>query len=152
MENEAFTQYVKKYQASVFRTAYSYVKNFSDAEDIVQDAFLRLYKSDEIFAADENVKMWLLRITVNLSKNFLRSAWKQKCVPLKQDFSFPDKSEFELLEQINSLKPEYRIIIYLFCYEGYSVREISAITGLTEVNIRARLKRGREKLKKILNE
>lgn len=152
MDSGTFTEYVKKYQAAVFRTAYSYVKNISDAEDITQDAFLKLYGSDEAFAGDENVKAWLLRIAVNLSKNCLKSAWTRRHVPWEQDFAFSDKSEIELLEQINSLKPEYRIVIYLFCYEGYSVKEISAITGISQANVRTRLKRGREKLKKILSD
>lgn len=152
MDSEKFTEYVKKYQAAVFRTAYSYVKNVSDAEDITQESFFKLYRSDEIFAGDENVKAWLLRIAVNLSKNRLRSAWICRHVPLEQDFAFSDKSEIELLEQINSLKPEYRIVIYLFYYEGYSVREISGITGISEDNVRTRLKRGRDKLRKILSD
>ena len=68
IEPDIFTQYVIKFQKTVFRVAYSYVKNTADAEDITQEAFLRLYRSDECFSSEENVKAWLIKVTANISK------------------------------------------------------------------------------------
>ncbi len=148
MESDIFTMYVKKYQATVYRVAYSYLKNTSDAEDITQDVFLKLYKSYEVFVSDENVKAWLIRVTVNHSKNYLKSVWKRKYATMEEhDFTFSDNSSCELLEQINSLKPEYRVVIYLYYYEGYSVKEMATLLDISESNVKTRLKRGREKLK-----
>ncbi|MBQ2824009.1 MAG: RNA polymerase subunit sigma, partial [Oscillospiraceae bacterium] len=65
IDKTLFTQYVAKFQHTVFRLAYSYVKNRADAEDITQEVFLKLYNSSESFSADENAKAWLICVTAN---------------------------------------------------------------------------------------
>ncbi|MBQ4165494.1 MAG: sigma-70 family RNA polymerase sigma factor, partial [Oscillospiraceae bacterium] len=85
MNGEMLERYIGLYHNTVYRLAYSYVKNSADAEDITQEAFLRLYKFHGEFLADENCKAWLLRVTVNLSKNLLRSCWLTKRGELSED-------------------------------------------------------------------
>lgn len=145
-----FTQYVSAFQPSVFRFAYSYVKNSADAEDITQEVFLKLYRSHESFKAEENVKAWLIRVTSNVAKNYLSSAWIKRKLPLEEDIPLKSEKDYELLEALNRLGKNYRSVIYLHYYEGYTVSEISSMLSITESNVKARLKRGRDKLKAIL--
>ncbi len=145
-----FTQCVTAFQPSVFRVAYSYVKNCADAEDITQEAFLKLYNSKETFADDKNVKAWLIRVTSNIAKNYLSSPWVKRSAPLTEDIPLKSEKDYELLEALNRLNKNYRVAIYLHYYEGYSVAEIALMLNISESNVKARLKRGRDKLKNIL--
>lgn len=134
----------------VFRLAYSYLKNREDAEDVSQEAFVKLYKSDEFFKTDDNVKAWLIRVTINLSKNLLKTFWRKGRVELEKDIPYENKREGQLLEYIAKLKPKYSIIIHLFYYEGYSIKEISEICKISSVAVRTRLNRARNQLKDML--
>lgn len=145
-----FTQCVKAFQPSVFRVAYSYVKNCADAEDITQEAFLKLYNSKESFADDKNIKAWLIRVTSNIAKNWLSSAWIKRKTALTEDILLKSEKDYELLEALNRLNKNYRVAIYLHYYEGYSVAEIAEMLGISESNVKARLKRGRDKLRAVL--
>ena len=145
-----FTRYVTAFQPTVFRLAYSYVKNCADAEDITQEAFLKLYTCKDSFASDENAKAWLIRVTANTAKNYLTSVWVKRKTTLTEDIPLKDEKDYELLEALNRLNRNYRAVIYLHYYEGYSVSEIAEMLGISESNVKARLKRGRDKLKEIL--
>ncbi|MGN0596765.1 MAG: RNA polymerase sigma factor [Ruminiclostridium sp.] len=150
MDEEIFTEYVAMFQNTVFRVAYSYVKNRADAEDITQDAFLKLYRCNESFAAPENAKAWLIKTAANRAKNHLKSSWIKGRSDISEDFPFESREDRELLMAVNTLNKNYRIVIYLFYYEGYGVKEISSMLGISESNVKARLKRGRDKLKTAL--
>jgi len=148
-ENE-LCEYIHSYRSMVFRLAYSYLKNREDADDISQEAFVKLYKCDEIFETDENVKAWLIRVTINLSKNLLKNFWRKGWVELEKDIAYENKREEELSVYISRLKPKYSVIIHLFYYEGYSVKEISEICKISSTAVRTRLNRARNQLKSML--
>lgn len=150
IDKTLFTKYVMKFQPTVFRLAYSYVQNRTDAEDITQEVFLKLYNSSESFSADENAKAWLICVTSNTAKNHLASAWVKRKITLTEDILLKNEKDYELLDVLNSLNANYRTVIYLHYYEGYSVAEIAAMLKISESNVKARLKRGRDKLKSIL--
>lgn len=150
IDKTLFKQYAAKFQPTVFRLAYSYVKNRADAEDITQEVFLKLYNSSESFSADENAKAWLICVTANTAKNHLTSAWIKRKITLTEDILLKNEKDYELLDMLNSLNVNYRTVIYLHYYEGYSVAEIAKMLKISESNVKARLKRGRDKLKSIL--
>lgn len=152
MEERLFIRYVRQFRDMVFRVAYSYIKNVADAEDIMQEVFLRLYRSNEIFEKDENVKSWLIRVTINASKDYLKSAWMSKRTALEENYAIHPIKDSELAEAMNSLKSKYRIVIYLHYYEGYAVKEIAGLLGISESNVKARLKRGRDMLRNIITD
>lgn len=152
MDNDALTQYIQKYQNMVFRVAYSYTKNTADSEDITQDVFFKLYKAEKQFLSEENVKAWLIRVTINQAKNHLTSFWHKHKSDLPESLTLKETCDYALLEAINRLNKNYRIVIYLHYYEGYSVSEISALINTSESNVKARLKRGRDKLKAFLTD
>lgn len=152
LDNHALTKYIGLFHSSVYRLAYSYLKNRENAEDICQEAFLRLYSFKGDFPDDNGCKAWLFRVAVNLSKNLLRSCHTIKRAELTDDIPLESKEDSGLLECVMALPPKYRITIHLFYYEGYSVKEIAGILGTTTTAVTTQLSRGREKLKKMLQE
>lgn len=153
LENEELSEYIRLFHGTVYRLAFSYVHNRAEAEDICQDAFLKLLSYHGRFEAPENCKAWLIRVTVNLSKNVLRSGRIARYAALDEGLvSAADTENLGLLEAVRSLSPSYRCVIHLHYYEGYSVREIARLTGSTVTAVTTRLGRARKKLKEMLDE
>ncbi len=152
MSKQELERYITLYRLTVFRVALNYVKNYEDAEDISQDAFVKLFTCKESFEADENVKAWLIRVAINLSKNHIKKSLRRSGSELPEDIPFEDSRDIALYDSIRRLKPEYSGVIYLFYYEGYSVREIAKLCGLTSAAVRTRLSRGRDRLREMLKE
>lgn len=150
MSEQELNEYICLYRNTVYRLAYSYMKNREDAEDISQDAFVKLYLSQESFAACDNVKAWLIRVTVNLCKNLLKASWRRVREELTAEPVALQAHEDSMGEYISRLEPHYSSVLYLFYYEGYSVKEIAGICGISSVAVRTRLSRGRNKLKDML--
>ncbi|MCM1165362.1 MAG: sigma-70 family RNA polymerase sigma factor [Lachnospiraceae bacterium] len=149
MTDEELTGYVKMFHGILYRLALGYVHNCENAEDICQSAFVKLLDYKGSFDAPENCKAWLIRVTVNLSKNLLRSR-RSQTEELDENLPALEKDEFELLEVVRSLPPKYRAVIHLYYYEGYSVKEIADIIGASATSVTTRLSRARERLKDML--
>ncbi len=137
---------------NVFNTAYCYMKSYADAEDIRQETFIKLYTCGKSFESDEHIKAWLLRVTVNLCKNTLKSYRYRMVVPLDKayDIEAEKACDDDFVSYLFRLKPKYRIALYMHYYEGFSVKEIASATGDKESTILSRLSRGRKQLKDIL--
>ena len=150
MTDEELCGYVRKHHAPLMRLAFSYVKNREDAEDIAQEAFFRLYRCREDFAAQDNVRAWLIRVTVNLCKDMLRSGAYRHRGEQTEDIPCESREELGLLECVKRLKPEYAGAIYLYYYEGYSVKELAKVLGISATAASTRLARARAQLKKML--
>lgn len=147
-----FTEKVNSYKNMVFRLAITYLKNVQNAEDVTQDVFIKLYQNDKEFQSKEHEKAWLIRVTVNASKDVLKSAWMKKTVPIVGDIVFKEKEDSDLYHAIHRLKPKYRTAIHLYYYEDYSVKEIAKIIEVTETAVQTRLHRARKQLKNILEQ
>ena len=150
MTEKELCEYVELYRGMVFRLAYSYLKNREEAEDVSQEVFLKLYLCNENFDSSENAKAWLIRVTINLSKNLLKSVWYKHRTDVDNDIPYEPENEYQLWSVVNKLKSDYRIVIHLFYYEDYSVKEISDILGISSSAVRTRLTRARNQLKKML--
>ena len=151
MQNDIFTEYVRRYSDMVYRVAYSYTRSIPDSEDIMQDVLMKLYQSGKAFRDDEHVKAWLIRVTANRSKDVLRSQKRRHTEELDENVS-QTQAESGLDEAMNTLGKEYRLAVYLHYYEGYGVRDIARIMRISESNAKIRLKRARDKLKEFLTE
>lgn len=149
---EDFEVFVTKHENRLYRTALAITGNVSDADDVVQEAFLRAYEKAPEFESEEHEKAWLIRVTVNLCNSCLRSPWRKRTEPLLDSYPAMDLKQHELLERILALPPKYRTVIHLFYYEGYSIKDISGLTGQKEATIRSHLTRARQKLKSVLKE
>lgn len=152
MNNEQLTLYIKEHGDTVYRAAYNYVKDPADSEDIVQETFLKLYRADKEFESKDHIKAWLIRVAINLAKNHIRSAPVVRKAELDENLIHAENEDNDLHAALQSLPDKYRIVIYLHYYEGYGTREIASLLRLTESNVKARLKRGREKLKAYLTD
>lgn len=150
MTEHELESYIALYRSNVYRLAFSYVKNNEDAEDISQEAFLKLYKSNESFRTSENVKAWLIRVTINLSKNLLKTFWRQKRSELNREIPVQSEKEEVLLGIISRLKPKYSVVLHLYYYERYSVKEIAEICNISSGTVRTQLVRARSQLKEML--
>ena len=152
MTEELFCQHYEKYKNTVYSVIFNYVQNTEDTADLMQEVFVKLYTAGTDFTNEEHMKAWLIRVSANLCKNHLRSAKVRKIVPLEEDIPFFDKDENnDLIRVVFTLPEKYRIPLHLFYYEEYSIKEIGDVLDMPEATVKIRLKRGREKLSKILN-
>ena len=140
-------QVFERYHETVYRLAFARTKNRFDAEDVLQTVFLKLLKCDTYFSDPEHIKAWLIKVTVNTSKNLLTSAWVRLTEGLKDELTADDYKSFEVYSVVMGLPLKYRTVIHLFYYEGYSCAQIAAILDTKEATVKTRLKRARERLK-----
>ncbi len=150
MDEKELARYIELYHGTVYRLAYSYLKNSADAEDICSEAFFRLYKYAGSFEADKNCKAWLMRVTVNMAKNQLKSAWYSRRSELDESIPAENIPDPELYEKVMKLPPKYRLVIHLYYFEGYSVKEISFITKTPVSTVTTQLGRARKQLKNLI--
>lgn len=145
-----------KYGDMVLRIAYTYLKNRADAEDIVQDVFLRIIDKKLSFNDENHEKSWLIRATINMCKNKVNMFWnKNKCsIDDVQEFAVSDKynTDTSVFQAVMALGEKYRVVVYMYYYEGYSTPEIANVIGKNETTIRSLLHRARNKLKDMLKE
>ena len=141
---------VLRNENKLFRTAIAITGNKSDAEDIVQDAFVKLLDKKPDFESQDHETAWLMRVTINLCKNYLKSYWRKKTVPILESYLAKSEEDKQIIEIISSLPVKYRTVIHLFYYEGYSTKEIAEITNQKESTVREQMTRARRKLKDIL--
>jgi len=150
---EKFIKFYKKYYNDVFRLAYSYTLNSQDSEDICQRTFTKFYdylKRNNF--EEEKVKAFLFKVAINDSKNILVSSWRKLTSSLdKCDYNLQTSiKNNDLLDALKELSKSYRIPLYLYYYEGYSIKEISELLKSNESTVKTRLKRGKEKLKELM--
>ena len=152
LTQDQFTYLVQKYIDTVFRVALHYTKNPADAEDIVQNTFLKLYQQQKDFQSEEHIRAWLIRVAVNEGKKHLRSPWRSH-VPYEEyaaSLHFPAPEQREVWEEVMALPRKYRLPIYLHYYEGYPISLIAQLHNTTEGAITMRLHRARTQLRTIL--
>ena len=152
--DEELAQVYQRNVNMVYKLCYIYLKDSADAEDAVQSVFLKLLKSHIIFNDHEHEKAWLIVATKNHCKDVFKSWWRQQRVNFdtlpKVASQEEDKQVGEVLTKLLALPEKYRIILHLYYFEEYSVKEISELLGSNESTVRTRLQRGRERLKKDL--
>ena len=137
---------------SVVRTAFLYLKNMPDAEDIAQEVFLTYLEKEPEFENEKHERAWLVRVAANKSINLLRSRSRRGELPLLEDLSYLPKEESGLLEAVLSLEEKYRLPLHLYYYEDYSILEIAALLQTKPATIGTRLARARKQLKEKLGE
>lgn len=143
---------VEKYSYMVYRLAYFYTNSKYDADDIYQDVFLKYLQNKKEFKDEEHKKAWIIRVTINSCKKLWMSSWKRKVIPLNDEIKFEMEEEIGLYNELKKLPKKYRLVIHLYYYEQYSVRDISTILGQKESTIRTWLTRARKLLKKYIKE
>ena len=155
MTDQRFRKAVELYGDMVFRLAYSYLKNRADAEDVMQESLLKLYTEAKDFESADHEKHWLIRVAANECRKLLRSPWRRRTDSLEdaaEAAAFDQPAQTELFQQVMSLPPRYRAAVYLYYYEGYSVKETAGLLGAKASTVQTWLMRARGQLKTKLKE
>ena len=141
------------YGNAILRCAYNYLHNMADAEEILQETLLKILTSAPNFESEEHKKGWLLRVAANLSKNRLEYNALRAYDELREDLAEEGREDLSFVwEAVKDLPTQFREVIHLHYYEGYSTEEIALILGRNPSTVRSELRRGREKLKSVLKE
>ena len=153
LPKEVTDEVVRYYSPMVWRLALTKTKSHDDAEDIFQEVFLRLARNNKPFETEEHRKAWLIRVTVNCCNSHFVAPWRRNVCSLGdvELEDVPDEREddgqIDVYAEVMRLPENMREVILLFYFEGLSVREIAEAVGTTEVNVKKRLQRARQKLK-----
>ena len=142
---------VLKYSDMVYRIAYSMTNKQSDAEDIYQEVFIKLFEKDIKFVDEEHEKAWIIRVTINQCKMLRRKSIFKKEVSLDDNIDYETTNEeYHVLEYVKKLPIKYNTVVYLYYYEGYQINEIAGILDTTEGTVKSQLSRARNLLKEML--
>ena len=148
-----FENLVVNYQEDVLRLCFLYLCDKTLAEDAVQETFLKAYRQMDSFRGDSHVKTWLIRIAVNQCRDMRRSAWYRyidprvsiDCLPITPPP--PTADHLALNTAIMRLSPKYLEVVLLYYYEGYRMKEIAQMLGITEAAVSTRIRKAKQKLK-----
>lgn len=155
MTQENFISCVKRNNQRLFLIALSFTQNHSDAEDILQNVFLKLWKYEKDFESDTHIDKWLTLVCINESKNYIKSPFRKRNVSLdefSETYTFKEDDSYDLFNAVMSLPKKERIVIHLFYYEDMTIKDISSILKTKESAVKTRLHRARKKLKEILGD
>lgn len=156
MTKEQMERYFREYRSPAYRIAFAQLKNHADAEDVVQELFVRLLRSETEYRSREHEKAWVIRTTINLCRDLQKSRWKKSRVDVEHVSEQEEYRKLFCLVEDDTLRlvlllPEaLRNCLYLFYYEDYSIREIAAMLDMPENTVKTNLRRGRERVKKLL--
>ncbi len=143
---------VNKYENTLFRAALAILGDAPEAEDAVQDTFLRYLEKRPALRDTDHERAWLLTVTANLCKSRLRARKRHPAVELLDVYPAPDGESREVAEAVLSLPANQRAAVHLHYYEGYTTQEIADILGQRPGTVRSWLFRAREALRKYLTE
>lgn len=149
----------RQYCDGMYTVAMRFVKNADDAEDVLQEAFIKAFQKIHQFKGEVTFGAWLKRIVVNKSIDFLKTK-KEHLIALDESYMQPVEDENwtvddgvtmdEIKMAIHGLSDKYKYVVLLFLVEGYDHNEISQILDITESACRTRLLRGKGYLKELL--
>ena len=148
--NESVRRALDLYSQSLIKIAFAYLKNTADAEEVAQDVFLSYLRKRPVFENGEHEKAWLIRTTINKSKNMLKAGWFRSRNPVPEDMKYLPKEESDVLHAVLALDKKYRIPIHLHYYEGYSIQEIATILEAKPATVGTWLAEGARSLRRIL--
>jgi RNA polymerase sigma-70 factor (ECF subfamily) len=150
-QRNAYTQAVEAHSNSVYRLAMLYLRNPHDARDCCQDVFVKLMEHKKSFASDEHRKAWLLAVTKNTCRDWLRREARRYTDTFDALENLPGpQDDNDVLAVILTLPENDREVLYLHYCEGYAVREICGLLRLRESAAKQRLARARQKLRELL--
>ena len=153
---------MRQYGTLVLRQAYFYLRDRHKAEDVCQEVFLRMYKKQPQLPDEQSEKAYLLRVTINLCKDVLKSAWHRRVSPMIEGYDAPhpdagpeedavqSEEKQQLYQAVLNLPAIYKDVVLLFYYHDLPTGQIAKILGIPEVTVRTRLMRARNRLETAL--
>ncbi len=164
--NDIVENLISLYGNDVLRIATAYTRNSSISEDIFQDVFIKVAQNLDKFENRSSEKTWIIKITINTCKDYLKSSWNKKVIPMENidedsitrvDDTLLEKEKATLVvQEILRLPIKYKEVLLLYYYQDLLTTDIAKILSLPEASVRTRLRRAREiikgKLKILLEE
>lgn len=156
---------IERYRDTVFRVAFTYLRNVADADDVTQDVFVKLLRftgktetnqarkrETAAFADEEHLRRWLIRVTINECKSLFRKPWRrvEDIEDYANTLSMPSREHVDVFTSVMSLPERYRVPLVLYYYLGFTTNEIAQLTKTPGATVRTRLARGRNQLKTTL--
>lgn len=148
-------EYFNRYRDNVFAIGFNYFGNPTDADDCVQETFIKLIRSRIDFESEEHIRNWIIRVAVNECKRVTLSSWFKRKVSLEEyaeRLTFETVEDSEVFAAVMALPAKYRQVVHLYYYEDYSVKEIAELLKQSETATTTQLERARKKLKVLLQE
>ena len=145
----------QKYGDRVFSAAFSILRNREDADDVVQDTFLKYHTAQIQYMDETHLKAWLLRVAINRARDITAAFWRKNRVSWEEymdELEFAQPEDRSLFQSVMSLPEKYRLVLHLYYYEECSIKEIASLLHTGEGTIKSRLSRGRTLLKTMLTE
>ena len=146
-------QWILAYEKDLLRICCMYLRDWSAAEDAVQETFLKAYRQMDSFRGESHVKTWLTQIALNQCRDMRRSAWyryvdaRVSIDQLPVTTPPPSADHLALSMAIMKLRPRYLEVVLLYFYEGYRMKEIARMLHITEAAVSARIRKAKQKLK-----
>ena len=143
---------IDRYSDMLYKICFLILKNEQDTKDVLQETFLIYYTKQPEFESEEHKKAWLIKVSQNKCKEFLRFHKRHAALPLEEmeeTLIITDGlrgSERELLSLVWDLDYKLKSVVILHHIEGYSVNEIASILKMSPAAVKKRLQRAREKL------
>nr|WP_312578543.1 sigma-70 family RNA polymerase sigma factor [Sedimentibacter sp.] len=156
-KEEAYRQLVEDYGNKLLKTCYLILKDREEAEDVVQETFIKVFQKVETFREESGLYTWIYTIALNLSRDRLRK--KKDMLTLEDELIGDNDVEFRvemsidrevLRKEIFELNSLYREVLVLFYFEDLSIKEISNLLNEKEGTVKSKLSRGRNILKESL--
>ncbi len=156
--SETVRRLMEQYGNDVLRTAFMYLKDRQRAEDAFQEVFIKVFSKYGDYKGECSEKTWIIKITINLCKDILRSSWLKRVIisdrigskmavsGIEDRYIRKDESK-QIFNEVLSLPPAFREVVILYYYHGYDTPEISSILDVKEGTVRSRLYRAREMLR-----
>ena len=155
--DQTIERLIIQYQTPLLRLCYVQLHDRALAEDAVQETFLKAFRGFSQFRGDSSEKTWLTKIAVNTCRDFQRGGWFRhtdrsvtpEMLPVAAD-TRPDAEDYDLSLAVMKLPRKLREVILLYYYQDLGTEEIAEILGIVQSSVSSRLKRGREKLRGLL--
>ena len=161
VSQERFDRLYRQYADEVLRLAYFYLGDRQQAEDVMQDVFVRLYTKGQDVAREKE-KAWLMTVTVNRCRDHWRSAWMKrvlrndevlKLIPSGDDEKMDQRLERDaVLQAVHKLPPDFREVVLLHYYQELTIEQIAEALHISKGTAASRLSRGRDTVKQALKE
>lgn len=152
--DEYITRVVGAYSRMLLHIAYNLLRSEPDAEDAVQETFVRLVTRRPAFRDSEHEKAWLIRVTINIARNMLKASSRIRCTDGLPETAAPAdgapaaEQSLDLLRAVLALPERYGTVVHLYYYEDMSIREIARALRLPAATVGTRLARARELLRR----
>lgn len=153
-----FTQLVETYQKPLLNLCYMTLRDRTQAEDAVQEAFLRAYRALPAFRGDSSHKTWLTRIAINVCRDWQRSGWFTRINRYITPDDLPERAATEdedasaVADAVMALPAKYREVVLLYYNQNMTMPEIAGVLGINASSVSRRLKTACAMLRDALGE